>query len=177
MLDFNSLPIPSGIIVAGITWAVISGVVLGPFVAERTIKQISWQKLCESKLRRSIAARAPQVQAKPKIACSDIMRVFGNGANQLCGQGGDALIGLLQIDPLARQKEHLRRRNAARLARIASLSPSRCSCAASVVSADRFMWGLYAGSARMVGGPQNLKSNLTQALYSPACRQFGGMTK
>ena len=177
MFDVNSLPIPGGIFVAGITWAVISGVALGPLVADRTIENSGWQSMCQTKLRNSVAARVPKVQSRPNIACGDIMKIFGNGADSFCNQGGDAVFNLLTIDPLAGQRDQLRRREAARLARIAELAPSRCSCAASLVRADRLTWGLFAGSARFIGGPQNLQSNLTQALHSPACSRLGRAEK
>ncbi len=172
MFDMNSLPIPGGIIVAGVTWAVISGFAIGPFVAQRSIEISDWQAICQSGLRRSAVVQAPERQSMPDITCGDIMNIFGNGADSFCNQGGNALFDLLKIDPLAGQKEQLRRREIARLARIAELAPSRCSCAASVVGADRLKWGLYAGSARLFGGPKNLQSDLKQALYSSACSRL-----
>lgn len=173
MFDLNSLPIPGGVIVAGVTWTLVAGFALGPVVANRTIEQTGWHVTCKNDLRGSVAAQVPQARSKPRIACGDVMKIFGNGANQFCSQGGNAIFDLLAIDPLAAQKEQLRRRNAARLARITKLAPSRCSCAAAIVGADRLKWGLYAGSARLIGGPQNLQSDLTQALHSPSCSLHG----
>ena len=173
MFDMNSLPVPGGINVAGALWVGVSAFALGPVVADRTIENSGWHKMCQSDLRRSTAMQAPKPQSKPDIACGDIMKLLGNGADSFCNQGVDAIFDLLMIDPLAAQKERARKMEAERLARIAALSPSRCDCAARVVGADRVSWGLYAGSARLIGGPQNLQSTLTQALHSPACALRG----
>ncbi len=172
MLDLNSLSIPGGVIVAGIAWATVSGFVLGPIVAERTIEISGWQKICEAKLRSSIVARVPPVQSKPNIGCGDVLKLFGNGADQLCNQGGNEFFKLLTIDPLARQKEQLRQRKLEKLSRIAELAPSRCTCAASIVESDRVLWGVFAGSARLIGGPKNLQSDLTQALHGQDCSKL-----
>lgn len=170
MFDINSLPISGGIITAGIFWAVFSGFVLGDVVAERTISNSGWEASCEQDLRAGIAAQRPQAETTtPNLSCGALMGVIGNGAGQLCDQGGNLLFDLMTIDPLAHQKEQMRQREELRLSRIADLAPSRCSCAASVVGADRLMWGLFAGTARLAGGPKNLRSDLTQALHSPAC--------
>jgi len=169
MFDMNSLPISGGIIVAGITWAAVSGFVLGPVVAERTIGNSGWHRACQHGLRADIASQRPQPAPKPDISCNRLLGAIGNGADQFCDHGGDLLFDLLSIDPLAGQKEQARRLKTERLSRIAALAPSRCSCAASVVGAERVAWGLHAGSARLAGGPQNLSTDLTQALHSPAC--------
>ena len=176
MFDLNSLPISGGAFAAGITSVVLFGFVLGPIVADRTIENSGWHKTCETNLRSSVAAQNPKSQSRPKIACGDVMKIFGmvGGAEQLCNQGGNAIFDLMMIDPLAQQKERLRKRQAARLARIADQAPSRCSCASSVVGADRMSWGLFAGSARQFGGPKNLQADLTQALHSPGCARLGG---
>lgn len=169
MFDINSLPISGGIVVTGITWAALSGFVLGPVVADRTITNSQWHQTCEQGLRAGVAAQRPQVEVRPDISCNRLMGAIGNGADQLCDHGGDLLLNLLSIDPLAGQKEQAHRLETERLSRIAALTPSRCSCAASVVAADRLTWGLHAGSARLVSGPQDLSSDLTQALHSPVC--------
>ena len=178
MFDLNSLPISGGVIVAGITWAAISAFALGPVVADRTIENSGWHKTCETNLRSSIAARIPKPQSTPKITCGDIAKIFGmaGDADQLCEQGGNAIFDLMMIDPLAGQKEQMRKRQAARLAQIADQAPSRCSCASSFVASDRLSWGLFAGSARQLGGPKNLQAKLTQALHSPECARLGGIT-
>jgi len=177
MFDLNSLPIPGGVLVAGITWAAISAFVLSPVVADRTIENSGWHKTCEAKLRSSIAVQIPQAQSRPKIACGDVMKIFGNGADQLCDQGGNAIFDLMMIDPLAQQKERLRKRQADRLARIAALAPTKCTCASSLVASKRLFWGLFAGSARQLGGPKNLQSDLTHALHSTDCARLGGNTE
>lgn len=169
MFDLNSLPISGGIVVAAALWAGVSAFALGPLVASRTIATSGWSNTCEADLRGAIATQVPKPQTHPTISCADVLGAVGNGANQLCDQGGDLLFKLLTIDPLAAQKEQLRRRDAARLTRIAELAPSRCSCASRIVASDRLSWGLFAGSGRLIGGPVNLQSDLTQALHSPIC--------
>lgn len=170
MFDINSLPISGGVITAGIVWAVFSGFVLADVVAERTIANSGWEASCEQDLRANITVQRPQAKTStPNLSCDALMGVIGNGAGQLCDQGGDLLFNLMTIDPLTHQKEQMRQREEERLSRIADLAPSRCSCAANVVGADRLMWGLFAGTARLAGGPKNLQSDLTQALHSPAC--------
>lgn len=169
MFDINPLPISGDIVVAGIAWAALSGFVLGPVVAERTIANSDWHQTCEQDLRANVEAQIPQTEVKPDISCNQLMGAIGNGADELCNHGGDLLFDLLSIDPLAGQKEQARRLETERLSRIAELTPSRCSCAAAVVGADRLTWGLHAGSARLAGGPQDLSADLTKALHSPAC--------
>lgn len=173
MFELNSLPIPGGVVVAGIAWAAIAGFGLGPVVAERTIENTSWPVMCESALLAEIAEEAPRETARPDISCRSVLGVFGAELRGFCAEGGDQLFDLLTIDPLASQKAALRQREAARLDRIAALAPSRCSCAASVVASDRVTWGLYAGSARLAGGPKNLNADLIEALHAPACAQLG----
>lgn len=174
MFELNSLPIPGGVIVAGIAWAAIAGFGLGPVVAERSIQTTAWPAMCEATLLAEIAVQAPPtVTTAPALKCNAILGLFGPEMRALCAEGGDQLFNLLSIDPLAGQKEAARQRKAARLKRIADLAPSRCSCAASVVASDRVMWGLYAGSARLVGGPNNLNATLVEALHGAACTQLG----
>lgn len=173
MFDFNSLPIPGGVFVAGITWAALSAFVLGPVVADRTIENTGWHKICERDLHASAVSQIPKAQSKPDLRCKDIANLFGPDARQLCELGGDTLFEIITIDPLAAQKEQARQHEADRLSRIAELAPSACSCAASSVSADRLSWGLYAGSARLIGVPKNLQADLTQALHAPACAPLG----
>lgn len=173
MFDFNSLPIPGGVFVAGITWATLSAFVLGPVVADRTIDNTGWHKICERDLRASAVSQIPKAQSKPDIRCKDIANIFGPDATQLCELGGNTLFDIITIDPLAAQKEQARQLEADRLSRITALAPSACSCAASSVSADRLSWGLFAGSARLIGGPKYLQADLTQALHAPACARLG----
>lgn len=143
MFDLNSLPISGGMIMAGALWAGISAFALGPLVADRTIDKMGWFTTCETDLRGGLAAQstAPS-KATPQIGCRELMSVFGNSADQLCDQGAGPLLDLLTIDPLAGQKEQARQMEAARLARIAELAPSRCSCAARVVRLST-IWGCF----------------------------------
>lgn len=170
-MDFSTLPISGGIIVAGALWAGVSTFALGPLVADRMTEVSGWSGVCEAMLDNSVTSQTPP--PRPSVGCNELMGLFGNGADQLCGQGGDTIFNLLTIDPLAAQKESARQRERTRLDRIAKLAPSRCSCAAKVVGADRVRWGLYAGSARLIGGSGDLLADLTQALHSPACAMRG----
>ena len=171
MFDLNSLPVSGGILAAGFIWVLVACFALGPLVADRSIERSQWQQTCTAKLRNAIAERVPEVPARPSVTCTDVMGLFGNQADQFCRQGGNAIFDLLKIDPLAEQRKQARRLRAARLARLAKQAPSRCSCAATFVKSDRLMWGLYAGSARLIGGPQNLQTSLAQALHTPVCSQ------
>ena len=168
-MDFSILPISGGVFVAGALWAGVSAFAFGPLVADRMTEISGWSASCEATLESNILSQTPPAQTRPSVGCNELMGLFGNGADQLCGQGGDALFKLLTINPLAEQKEAARQRERARLARIAELAPSRCSCAAKLVGADRVRWGLYAGSARLIGRSDDLLADLTQALHSPAC--------
>ena len=169
MIDINQLPVSGGVIVAGIGWMVISGTLLGPLVADRSIEKSGWHQICERKIKQSLIDQRPQKQSTPKIECGSVMKIFGRGADQFCHQGGNELFELMTIDPLAGQKESLRQQKAQRLERLAELAPTQCSCAAAVVKDDRLGWGPFTGTARIAGGPDNLNADLTRALYSPAC--------
>lgn len=173
MFDMISIPISGGVVAAGIAWAALAGFVLGPVIADRTISNSGWHLTCEQDLRASVISQRPQAVTGPDISCDTLMGVLGGGADQLCDQGGDLLFDLLSIDPLAGQKEQARRVEAERLSRIAELAPSRCSCASSLVTADRLEWGLYAGSARLIGGPDDLSAALIEALHTPSCARLG----
>jgi hypothetical protein len=173
MFELNPLPITGGVIAAGITSAALFGFVLGPLVADRSILNSGWHELCVADLKETTTAARPQAEAAPSVDCKDLMGVFGEGADQLCDLGGDIFVDILTLDPLAAQKEQARNREKARLSRIANLAPSRCSCATSLVSADRLEWGLYAGSARLIGGPDDLTAALTEALHAPSCARLG----
>jgi hypothetical protein len=168
-MDFSTLPISGGIIVAGALWAGISAFALGPLVVNRMTELSGWNASCEAMLDNSTTSQTPPPPPRPSVGCSELMGLFGNGADQLCDQGGDTIFNLLTIDPLAAQKDAARERERTRLARIAELTPSRCSCATKLVRADRVRWGLYAGSARIIGGSDDLLADLNQALHSPAC--------
>ncbi len=174
MIDINQLPISGGVIITGVVGVILFGGILGPLVADRTIQKSGWHQICERDLRKTIKAQLPQKQSKPKIECGAVMKLFGNGADHLCHQGGDALFDLMSIDPLAEQKEQLHRRETERLSRIAEQAPNACSCASSTVASERVTWGLYAVSARQIGGSQNLSADLTKALGSSACASMLG---
>ncbi|MEL6919844.1 MAG: hypothetical protein AAFO77_02310 [Pseudomonadota bacterium] len=174
MIDISSLPVSGGVILGALAWAGVSTFALGPVVADRTIQKSGWHKICPAKLMAGLERRVPKAQPRPKITCNSVMGIFGPEARQLCAQGGDELIDLMTIDPLAGQKEQLRQRKIARLQDIAAKVPSRCSCAALTVADDRVTWGLFAGSARMLGGPKDLNADLITALSSPACKALGG---
>jgi hypothetical protein len=170
MFDINSLPIPGGFVVAFLIWAALAGFVFGPVVGDRTMIMSGWQTMCEQSLHAESAShRSPQIASKPKMSCDQMMGLFSDGADTLCDRGGDLLFDLLNTDPLARQKAQLRQREENRLARTASLAPTRCSCAASIVGSDRISWGVYAGTARLAGGPSDLQADLIKALHSPSC--------
>lgn len=173
MLDLSSLPISGGVILAGIAWAGISALALGPLVADRTIETSDWQQSCERKIQISIARQAPSVSTSPDISCRNVSQMMGSALSDFCQQGGDVLFELLTIDPLAGQKQHLRRQEQERLDRLAEQAPSRCSCASMVVSQDLITWGLYAGSARLLGGPDDLNADLHHALRSERCAKLG----
>lgn len=169
MLDLNSLPFSGGLVAAALLWTGVSGLALGPLVAYRTIETSGWQKSCESTLHKAIAEEAPGTQSMPSLSCDDMMGMFIPGGEKLCRQGAGRLFDRMLTEPLAGQRQALRRRAENRRARIAKLAPSRCSCAASLVAADRVTWGVYAGTARLAGGPKDIHSDLTRALHSSAC--------
>lgn len=173
MFDLNPLPVSGGVIAAGLTSAALFGFVLGPLVAERSIQNSGWNEICVADLRKTTSVELPRSEPAPSVNCKDLMGVFGQDADQLCNLGGNAFFDLLTLDPLAGQKEQARRWEAARISRIAELAPSRCSCASSLVASERLDWGLYAGSARLIGGPGDLNAKLTKALHSPACARLG----
>ena len=173
MFDLSPLPVSGGVIAAGLTSAALFGFVLGPLVADRTIQNSGWPEVCLADLREGTVDTQLQPEPAPSVNCKDLMGVFGQDADQLCDLGGNAFFDLLTLDPLAEQKEQARRWEAARVSRIAELAPSRCSCASSLVASDRLKWGSFAGSARLIGGPDDLNAELTQALHSPACARLG----
>ena len=177
MFDLNSLPISGGVVVAGLVWAGVSGFVLGPVVADRTIEKTGWQRTCVRDLRATVAKRMPQEHVQPELSCEAVAGTvpgpLGALALDFCRNGGGELLDMLPPDPSARLREEARRRELARLARIAEQAPSRCSCAVSIVASERVTWGLYAGSARLVGGPHDLTSELDRALQAPRCALLG----
>lgn len=170
MIELNSLPVSGGALLGALVWAGVSVFALGPIVADRSIEKSHWPHMCQTKLTKNLQDRMPQQQSRPSIGCKDVMGILGHQARQFCDQGGNALMDLMTIDPLAGQKERLRQREINRLKEIAANAPSRCSCAASVVASDRVTWGLYAGSARLLGGPKDLQGDLTRVLNSPTCK-------
>lgn len=173
MIDLSTLPISGGLIVGGLAWAGVSAFVLGPIVSDRTILNSGWHSSCETVLRRSVAERKPERQTRPRISCEQTVGILGPLGQDFCRNGGGNMIDLLNIDPLAGQKEAARQREIERLERIADQAPGRCSCAASIVAAERVTWGLSAGSARTLGGPDDLQAELAEALHAPRCKRFG----
>lgn len=170
MIDLNSLPIPAGALVAGAVWAGVSVLALGPLVAERTIDRSGWAIFCERNLRAAIVEQMPQRQNSQQLSCEESAGQFGQLGRDFCDLGGDILIDLLTIDPTAGAREAARRAEEDRLNRLAEQASSRCSCAASEVAADRVSWGLHAGSARLLGGPDDLQADLIHALQAPRCQ-------
>lgn len=173
MIDLNSLPIPAGALVAGAVWAGVSVLALGPLVAERTIDRSGWAIFCELNLRTVIIEQMPQRQTSQLRPCEESAGQFGQLGRDFCDLGGDILIDLLTIDPTAGAREAARRAAEERLNRLAEQASSRCSCAASQVAADRVSWGLHSGSARLLGGPDDLQANLMHALQAPHCASIG----
>ncbi len=173
MIDVNTLPIPAGALVAGALWAGVSVLALGPLVADRTIDRSSWAEFCERNLRAAIVRQIPQPESSPTVSCDDTIGAVGQFGRDFCEMGGDVLIDLLTIDPTAGARNAARQAEENRLRRLAEAAPSRCACAASAVASDWQTWGLHAGSARFLGGPDDLQADLMQALQSPRCASIG----
>jgi len=169
MLDINSLNIPGGVIVAGIVVAAVFGVGLGPLVADRTIAASGWTATCEKRLKSNQSPQSKSTSEIPNISCGDITDAIGNGSDAVCDLGGNTLIDLLKLGTQFDPQAALREREATRAARIADLAPTKCACAAKTVASDRWSWGLYAATGRLIGGPTDINSDLTQALHSSAC--------
>ncbi|WP_386627503.1 hypothetical protein [Sulfitobacter geojensis] len=169
MFDLNSLPISGGVVVAGAVLAVVFGAGLGPLVADRTIAASGWTMTCESSLRSDQVSQSRDTSSAPDISCGDITDVIGNGSDALCNLGGDLLIDLMKLGTKLDPQTAIRERAANRASRIAELAPTKCACAAKTVASDRWGWGLYAATGRLIGGPDDLNTDLTQALHGSAC--------
>ena len=169
MFDLQSLPISGGVIIAGASWLAISSLVLGPIIAPRTIEQSRRPQLCERQIHEKLQTQIPQKQSTPKLNCLQIGSQLGHDAHQLCKMGSDIFVGLISLDPTINAREALRLKKIERLNQIAEQAPSACSCASQTVASDKIRWGLYAGSARLVGNIESLQSDLQQALHSSSC--------
>lgn len=172
MLDISSLQIPGGALLAGIAWVGLSALA-GPEIAERSIAKTGWTEHCHAQIRADVEALAPREAPKPDVSCDDLVNAFLPGANQLCRQGGDLFVDLMMIDPAAGAKAQARAAKERRLSRIAELAPTRCSCAAKAVAADRTWW-LNAGSLRIAGGSDDLQADLTRALHGTCALSVEG---
>lgn len=173
MIDLNSLPIPGGALLAGIGWIGISLGLLGPLVAERTIEKAGWAGFCERNLRAAITEQIPERPSSQQRSCADTVGVMGEFGRDFCDLGGGILLDLMTIDPTSGAREVARQAEEERLNRLADQAPSTCSCAASQVASDRLGWGLHAGSARVLGGPEDLEADLLHALQAPRCSSVG----
>ena len=169
MFDLQSLPISGGVIIAGASWLAISSLILGPIVAPRTIDQSGWPQLCERQIHEKLQTQIPQKQSTPKLNCSQIDSQLGRDAHKLCKMGSDIFGDLISLDPTINARETLRLKKVERLNQIAQRAPSACNCASQTVASDKLRWGLYAGSARLVGKTDGLQSDLQLALHSSSC--------
>ncbi|NYI29317.1 hypothetical protein [Sulfitobacter geojensis] len=169
MFDLNSSAIPGGVVVAGVFVAVVFGAGLGPLIADRTIAASGWPVICETRLREGQVSQSHGTSSAPDISCGDITDAIGNGSEALCNLGGDLLIDLMKLGTKLDPQTAIRERAANRASRIAELAPTKCACAAKTVASDRWGWGLYAATGRLMGGPDDLNADLTQALHGSAC--------
>ena len=176
-LDINTLPISGGVLLTALGWAAISALVLGPLAAHRTIEATQWPAQCAAEVRSDIAAQAPPrpldltcnaaVGLLNDLLNGDRAPGFGAPLPPRCGPLGELFVeNIINADPHAAERQ--------RLDRVAARAPSACACAADVVAGDRIRWGLYAGSARLLGGPRDIEADLTAALHGPHCARVVG---
>lgn len=179
-MDMNAIPISKGVVAAALVWAGTSAFVLGPLVSAREIERSNWREACMGSLATEIDARRPVQSTVPEFGCRDIGDVMdglmGSGIGQsLCTDVIDGVINhtldlARKIDPGLQARDAARALADQQLDRATELAPTRCRCASNVVASDRLRWGIYAGSGRLLGkGSDSLTSDLTQALYRPAC--------
>lgn len=179
-IDINTFPISGRILVTLLLWSGVSAFALGPVVAKREIELTNWGEACAASLTTQIENRRVVKNEAPDLGCREFGQLMdgllGHGAGQtMCSDEVEGAInGVLDLarkfDPAAQTQASVRELAQRRGDQAAQLAPTRCSCAADMVTSDPIRWGIYSGSGRLAGkGTDNLMSELTRALHQPSC--------
>ncbi|MCB1465481.1 MAG: hypothetical protein KDJ90_24365 [Nitratireductor sp.] len=170
MIGDTSLPAIGGIGIPIVAYALLSGFVTGPLVAERTIENSGWHAQCRQTLATEAEISRPASPAMPKLNCNSLMGLFGDDGNAICRDYGNWSLPF--ADQIIAERNRIEELQSKRFAIAAAQSGTRCDCAAAVMTEEhRLVWGLHAGSIRIVTPPsvRNLQSGLVSALHSPWC--------
>jgi hypothetical protein len=174
-MDFNSLPLSGGLVLALIAYGLISVFGTGQLVGERLIEKSDWPQQCEATLVSELKSSRSTTPVVPKLDCNSIFGTwFGREGKQLCRNHGN--FNLPFVDQLQAQQERLAKANQQRFANAASKTKTRCACATSLtLEKRRIAFGLHAGSLRLLtpAPVQNLTSELSTALHAPSCALRG----
>lgn len=171
MLDFGSMQLTGGALVAGLFYAGASMFITGPLIGDRMIEKMDWAHKCAQHISDEAAQSAqPQV---PKIGCNELLGMWlGREGTQLCGTFDESPLGqALQSTENAKRAMQERRLDYA-----AARAGSRCECAVSLTLENRRLpFAIHAGTARLVTPPsiKLLESELVSSLNSPSCAMKG----
>ncbi|MCQ0989585.1 hypothetical protein [Jiella marina] len=170
-IDFSSIPISGGVLVAGALWAGASAYALGPLVAERSAEQIGWTADCEQRIAADIKTRQPAPEPGFAFQCGDLLGGLPGEQRQFLDMFGMG-IACDAMDRAQARKRHLAELKRQRIERAAAEAGSRCACAVShMTMVKRWDFALAAGTARTVvpSSVTNLRASLLESLASPAC--------
>ncbi|NDW06483.1 hypothetical protein [Jiella pacifica] len=170
-IDFSSLPISGGVLVAGAVWAGASAFVLGPLVAERSAERIGWYSDCEQRIAADIQTREPVPESEFTFQCGDLLGVLPGEQRRVLDLFGMGR-ACEAFDYAEIQKRRLAELKRQRIERAAAESGSRCACAVShMTMTKRWNFAIAAGTARTVipASVANLRASLLESLASPAC--------
>lgn len=165
-----TLPSLGGFAGSMLIYALVSGFITGPIIAERTTQKLGWPQQCARIVEADVSANQPPPQFTPNLNCNSLLGIFGREGQQLCREFGNFNLPLVdQLNDHQRRLEELRE---ARRAQAANASAYRCECAVLLTQERRRIpFALYAGSARLITPTaiKNLPSELQTSLRSPLC--------
>ena len=167
--DFT-FPTVGGVSGSLLVYALLSGFVTGPLVGWRTIENSGWHAQCRQVMATEAEISRPATPAMPKLDCNSLMGLFGEEGNAICREYGNWSLPF--ADQIIAERSRIEALQNKRFEIAAAQSGTRCDCAAAVMTEEhRLVWGLHAGSIRIVTPPsvRNLQSGLVSALRSPWC--------
>lgn len=176
MIDFNSLPVSGGLLVAGLLYGGASLLVTGPTVMERTVAKSGWASRCESFIRAEIKADEPEAPTIPKFGCNAFFGFYGRAGADYCRQHGRIFDNNVLTQTLEAAQNAKRAARKKRMEYAVSRAGSRCDCAVTTtLEKRRTDFALYAGTLRLVvpKSVKSLQSELKSALNSPECAAKG----
>ena len=146
-LDFSSLPVPGGFILACGLYAGAS-VVAGQVVAGRTIDLSGLIELCEDELESDHQTQVVPEPVVPETNCDDVIGWLHPDLYRLCYQLGNPDFAGPGAAATREAEKRLRDLENRQLQRAAAGAGSRCECAAAVYRRENLVsWGSMPGRA------------------------------